>query len=483
MRRTGAYLTVYLALTMAVLLSLCMALIEGTRCNAVQLEGACAVEIGMNSVFAEYHRELLEQYNLFAIDTSYGSAQPAIGSTQAHLADYMRKNLQDDEVDLMGWLCRDFLDMELGECTITSAAYLTDDNGAVFHRRAVQAIQDDLGLELYDEVKSWVQTVESNELTERDIAAEKQALDEELEEYDGDDVQISETEWSIVEVENPTEALEEKRKEGVLKWVVEEDSVSGASVQTENLISARIGDGNCNQGNLRLADTTGLDEVVENFFFHEYLLRYMEHYGEEADGNALQYQLEYILMGKASDSENLKAMAERLCAIRWVANAIYLFSDRGKCIEADIMAAVIAAAMLIPEATGLISKILLTGWAFAESLYDVKSLLGGGRVPLLKSDETWHYGLENALAFGSDSEKGTTGLSYEDYLRVLMLLEDEDTITRRAMDMVEADIRLTAGNEAFRLDGCVDCLEMSARITSSYGYETTVTRRRGYYIK
>lgn len=476
-------MTVYLALTLAVLLSLCMALIEGTRYNAVRLEGACAVETGLNSIFAEYHRELLEQYNLFAIDTSYGSAQPAIGSTQSHLANYMRKNLMDGNVDLMGWFCRDFLDMELEECSIISAAYLSDDNGAVFHRRAAEAVRDDLGLELYAEVKSWVQTVESNELTERDMAAEKQALDEELAEYDGKQIQISEKEWFTVKTENPTDALEAKRREGILKWTLEEDNISGASVETDALLSGRMSSGNCNQGNLQLEEDSGTDELLENFFFHEYLLRYMGCYGSESEEDALKYQLEYLLMGKNADRENLKAVAELLCAIRWAADAIYLYSDTEKSSEAEALGAAIAALLMIPEASEVLKNILLLGWAFAESIYDVRTLLNGGRIPLLKSDETWHYDLGNALAFNSGSNQEETGLSYEDNLRILLMLGDEETITLRAMDMVEADIRQTSGNASFRLDGCVDCLEMSARITSSYGYETVVARRRGYHMQ
>jgi len=483
MRRTKAYLTVYLALTLAILLSLCMALIEGTRYNAVRLESACAVEVGLNSIFAEYHRELLEQYNMFAIDTSYGGAQPEIGKTQVHLADYLRKNLMDDRVDLLGWLCRDFLDMELEECVISSAAYLSDDNGAVFHRRAAEAVRDDLGLELFEEVKGWVQTMESNNLREQDIAAEKQRLDDELNEYDGTEKQISEKEWITIEVENPTDALDGKRREGILKWVVDEESVSGASVVTDNLISARMCAGMCSQGNLQLKQGSGMEETLENFFFHEYLLKYMGHYGQESEEDLLKYQIEYILMGKNSDTDNLRTMAENLCAIRWAADTIYLLGDEEKCAEAEILATVLAAAMLIPEATEVIKGILLLGWAFAESVYDVKTLFSGGRIPLLKSDETWHYGLENALGSGSDGNSKGSGLSYEDYLRMLLMIGDEDTQTLRAMDMVEADIRQTPGNGAFRLDGCVDCLEMSVRIKSSFGYETALTRQRGYYIE
>ena len=52
MKSVRAYLTVYLSLTMSVLLSLCLALIEGVRSNAIRLEAECIMDIGMDSILA-----------------------------------------------------------------------------------------------------------------------------------------------------------------------------------------------------------------------------------------------------------------------------------------------------------------------------------------------------------------------------------------------------------------------------------------------
>lgn len=81
--------------------------------------------------------------------------------------------------------------------------------------------------------------------------------------------------------------------------------------------------------------------------------------------------------------------------------------------------------MMVPEIGELLAATLILGWAFAESVYDVKELLAGEKIPLLKTDATWHYGLSSALqgelpgtseedASGSDSP----GMGYEDYLRI-----------------------------------------------------------------
>ena len=51
----------------------------------------CVADIGMNSVLAEYHRELLKQYDLLFVDTSYGGSHPNIANTEAHLRRYAQK--------------------------------------------------------------------------------------------------------------------------------------------------------------------------------------------------------------------------------------------------------------------------------------------------------------------------------------------------------------------------------------------------------
>lgn len=71
-RPRNAYLTVTLALCLAVILSLFLTLIDGVRRNGARLEAECVTDIGLQSIMAEYHRELMKQYNLFAIDSSYG---------------------------------------------------------------------------------------------------------------------------------------------------------------------------------------------------------------------------------------------------------------------------------------------------------------------------------------------------------------------------------------------------------------------------
>ena len=61
-----------------------------------------------------------------------------------------------------------------------------------------------------------------------------------------------------------------------------------------------------------------------------------------------------------------------------------------------------------------------------------------------------------------------------------MAFADLEDLTKRAMNMVEADIRTTPGNAAFRLDGCYDWVEFEAKVKSRYGYEYSIRRGKEY---
>lgn len=478
MRRENAYLTVYMTLCFTLILSLCLTLIEGVRKNGGAMEASCVADIGMQSILAEYHRELFAQYNLFAIDSSYGTQRYGSDNTEAHLLKYLGKNLALDEVFLSSFLYRDFLDLQVDGVEMTGMSILTDDGGKVFRRRAVEAVQDDIGISLLEEVQNWMEVISINGLDTNEVQSEKAEVDELIQGYEYEDEE-GEIKYGV---ENPTEVLEAQRSRGILKLVIQDqDTLSANTLDLSNLIYSRMVKGNISRGNLAIPKTQWTEETMERFFFQVYLLRYMEHYGQEDDKDALHYQIEYLIVGKDNDTENLKSVANRICALREAANVLYLMSDEAKQLEAEAMALLISGILLVPGIAPILKAAIILGWAYAESVYDVKSLLAGGNVPLVKDASTWHYSLEGALSGElGDSTVGGTGLSYKDYLRVFMAFTDLDELTGRAMDMVEANIRITDKNAWFRLDACYDRVEFDIRMSSGFGYNYQMIRQRSY---
>lgn len=96
-------------------------------------------------------------------------------------------------------------------------------------------------------------------------------------------------------------------------------------------------------------------------------------------------------------------------------------------------------------------------WALGESIMDLRSLLDGGRVVLLKGEDTWNLTLENLLAMGSggqvDSGGNESGFGYLSWLKFLLIMEDTVRQDFRIMDMIQMNLKREQEN--FRMRRCV----------------------------
>ena len=504
----GGYLTVYMALSLWVMLSLFFVLLDGIRQSTVRMESQIIADIGMDSILAEYHRELFERYGLLFVDISYGTREADISNMEEHLRSYLEKNCESREVFLGDWLYRDLLELSVAESKIMGLAYATDQRGSVFYERAVEASKQTLGISYLESALEWLDQMTNAGLIERNPEEEKEQLDEVLAEYD-QTVTVKDGQQVTIEVENPTRKLNEQKKEGILKLVVSgEASVSRASVSTGNLVSSRYRNNLVSQGNWSFEEGEGnRKDIGECLLFHEYMLANTSCYTNldneieedetaiteektaEAESNSdiLKYQTEYVLAGHGQDVENLKEVVHRILLIREAANLVYLLQDETKVSQAQAVAAGIAAACASPELEPVLKGVILLGWAYAESIYDVRQLLSGRHVVLFKTADTWKLGIESALegiGQGSSEEEGKEdseeGLDYQDYLRVLLLLGEEETQTFRMMDVIEMNIRSLPGNFGFRMDACVDRISAQIVINSAYGPRAELNRSKMY---
>ena len=89
-KQEQGYITCYLALTLGIMISFIFTLFEAVRVQTIRMETEGVMDIALFSIFGEFHRELLEQYDLFFIDTSYGEGIPKIKRAEEHLQYYMK---------------------------------------------------------------------------------------------------------------------------------------------------------------------------------------------------------------------------------------------------------------------------------------------------------------------------------------------------------------------------------------------------------
>lgn len=477
MKEQSGYLTVFLSLILTVMLSLCLTLIIGVRESSRRMEAEYVTDIGMNSILAEFHRELLEQYDLFFIDTSYGTSCADYETMAGHLKTYLDYNLGGDEI-FLSFLYRNPLKLDVDSVKILEASAATDEDGAVLRRQAVDVMYQKTGAAYLEKIAEWVNIAETYDMDSRDILAEQKEAAAQLEEWNGTIIETETGEKEIV-IDNPGNAVVSFWEAGVLNFVVEDTGmISSGTIVPGTYVSSR-----------ELLVGTGLNPSIEfedgfldQLLFHEYILNYTARFDKEKENSLLQYQTEYILSGKKSDPENLKSIVYKLLAFRAVANTVYLTGDKEKMNLLKLTSKVLATLLGLPVIAGIFETILVLTWAMAESIYDVEQLLKGNRIPLMKSKDTWHYDLEAIFDFSGEHAEGDagSGLSYADYLRIFLCFQDKKITTFRLMDIMEMDIRQTPGNRFFRMDGCIDSLKAAVQFCSEDGKTYTVTRCYGY---
>ncbi len=478
MRR--GYITVFLSLSLTLILSLVFTVIEGARISAIRMKFECVTDIGMNSVLAEYHRELLKQYELLFVDTSYGGSRPEIANTEAHLQNYAQKNCRPGAGGhLFGG--RDFLAMDMGTVEIPEYSVASDDNGAVLKRQITDYMNDYPVGAVLDKLSANIGLLQGAGIDTKDMEAWRGQYESQIASIGLPEKETEDGGKEEVALNNPADPVNATRSSGVLNLVLEDPSaVSPVKVNLGDYISHRpgrmAGTGLC-------ADAAEAGGEPNELVFQMYLFEKCGYYGAEMDKSLLKYQMEYILAGRDTDWQNLEQVAKKLLLWREAANMLYLLSDSRRVAEAQVLALALTAVMLMPELAEPVKYTILFAWAYVESLQDVKTLFSGGRVPIFKTASDWKTGigcLKNVR--GSLSEdSGGKGLSYKEYLQIMVFLQDAGTRTERAMDIMEMDIRRTPGNAGFRLDGCFDAYQARLEVKSRFGYSYEMTRRYGFY--
>lgn len=474
------YITIFLSLSLTLILSLVFTVIEGARISAIRMKFECAADIGMNSVLAEYHRELLEQYDLLFVDTSYGGSMPSIANTEEHLRRYIQENLQSHGTTIFHSQ-REFLDMSMESVELTEYSIASDSGGDVIRRQISDYMADYPVENLIARITGNVAQADSAQMETRDVGSEKDDCQAQIEEIGLPMQEVGEGIYEEVPLNNPADIANATRSIGVLNLVIDDiGSISTTRVIPEQYISHRTlmhGNGTCKEAE-------EISGASNDILFLGYLFDKCGYYGKEKENSTLQYQIEYIIAGKDTDWQNLEYVAKKLLKWREVANVIYIMSDSTKVAEAEAMALALTAVMLSPELTEPVKYAILFAWAYVESLQDIKDLFKGARVPIYKTAADWKTGINSIKdvrgSLGNTGDGGR-GLNYKEYLEIMLFLTKSHDRTFRAMDIMEMDIRKTPGNSEFRMDGCFDTYRARLSVTSGFGYRYEMERLYGFY--
>ena len=458
-------LTVFLAMSLSIFLGFILFLTMFAVRNGEKLRFECAVDTGMNAVLSEFHIELFERYGLLYVDASYLGEAPAIEKTEDRLSFYIEKNSSS----VLNRKNAPWGQLVLEEADITFFETAAAEKGASMRNQAVLLIQD-AGIKRKEgSVVDW--KTEIRGLDEADPMGAWSGIMERLAGMELPMILNEKGEWEEVPLSNPAD------------WVyglTGSDAVylGEADMQQLNPISIDLNAYISHRGivNETTSERTYL-RSEEQFLI--YLFERMGYYGGFEEGSLLSCQLEYLAEGKASDPENMKAVAERLLRWRFADNVRLALSDSSLRAQATEAANALQAVLLKREFEYPVTESILYACAFLESIGDLRTIYDGGSVPLRKSSH--RMSVDKVLGGSIYDIEECGGFTYSQYLAGMLLLLGEEQLNLRAMDIMEMDIRYRNGNPGFCMDWCIERYEavVSAKGSAAMNYQ--IKRKYGYF--
>ena len=511
-RAQGA-ITVFLSLISVLFISLLCTSVESARIQGCRAKSAAALDMGLFSVFGEFEKEALEQYDVFFLDGAMGGGSFQKDGLNEKLKSYVEYNATPNKGRILQGYDPFALKTEGTE--ITGYALATDENGGAFYQQAVRFMKENMGTELISGLLQRKEDAEKmqkagelyeqrSEKVEQELAQlEQKQKESESEKEDIRKQQIenalergeiiteedlqSETELEKVpDKENPLKVIGKLKKQGIMKLALGNQTVSQKTLPG-SLPSKR----SRKKGNLSFQkENSG---VTADLLFQEYLFQRFAAFTDQITEGAVDYELEYILCGKNTDEKNLKEVIKRLLLMREGANFLYLTGDAAKKQEADAMAFLLTGWIPIAGVQTITSYALLLAWAYGESLLDVRELMAGGKVPLLKNAQDWKLSLDQIISLDSLLEgtdgSSANGLSYVEYLQILFIIGSAKKYPMRALDLIECNLRKKAGTANFRADHMITKMQVKASYTIppvflrvSAAFLKTGTRTQNYEV-
>lgn len=459
-RKLCGEMTAFLALIFILIISFAGSLMESASIQSAKNYRRADVNRAMESVFAEYQKEMLEEFDLFVLDGSYESGSYSEDRIADRLSFYGAGNMDHD---------------------IKRLEILTDRGGAPFLEQADKWVKHRYGLDWLNSLLGEAQNWKNQEQEAEQFKREEENGTETLENL------LEENEQQLPSADNPLDTVSALKSSPLLNIVMpREKQVSAKTVDLSSLVFNR----SRQEGYGSFEDVSNGSEASA-LALGVYLLEHFQSAVPEKDdskddsGGALEYELEYIIAGKGSDRENLEAVAGKLLLIRMVPNYIYLQSDSAKKAEARAMALTLCTLLAVPAITEAVTQALLFAWAFGESVVDIRALLDGKKVPLVKDSQSWQLQLSALGRLGEEGEwnsgqNADDGLSYNRYLQILLFLQGTGKTAQRSLDLIEQNLRVKSGLTWFHADYCVTKMEVKSTCRLRRGIRYDFSTYFGY---
>lgn len=463
-----AYITVFYAVSMALLLSFFMVLVNGLTFSGARLKSECAVDTALTSQFADYNSVLWKEYGLIFVDSAYGESKGGIRKAQRQLKSCINRNFDEEFPSILGG--GDLYGLRVDDCKIKGIRFASDNGGLAIAEQSKLIMEYKYGAGLISEINSFLSSIDQYEISPNEYINKAEDASRRLTgEYDIHDYQG----WVNSVTPGITDSDEYSLSAGSIlrKAVSNTDILSRKTIKSAELITNH----QINRGNLVTSfELSDLDKLI----FKEYLFQFLSSYLSSKENRKLSYQSEFVIYGKHSDIQNLELSAKQIMFIRLAADIASLLSDSDKMGKIRTFSEIVASLVGFPEAAVLIETVIVAGWSYWESLADLKVLFAGKKVPFIKAKGEWLTSLSGIFSANASFESDH-GLTYRDYIHAFIFLSDYETLMNRFLSALEIDIRKEKGYEAFRIDNCYDYIETDISVSSKRGFSFDFNRLRG----
>ena len=275
--------------------------------------------------------------------------------------------------------------------------------------------------------------------------------------------------------------IREAFSKGVLVTVISEDSMSDYEINTDQLPSHR----SLNTGSMEITESNGL---VDKALFIDYLLTNYSCYTNNLKHDGMQYELEYLIAGNKSDVQNLASVVEQILLIREAANYMTILRTPSLENQADAIAHILAGFTLNEGIIQAVKYGIIAAWAYAESTMDVRTLLSGGKIPIMKNLDQWSsdvYHLSTIADVNTKAKESDTGIGYKEYLMAFLAIRSESTLGMRALDVMENALGHTEDYKSVKMDNMLYAADMTLSFTSEEMFLSMFNQAestKGYFI-
>ena len=503
-------ITVFAALSFMLIAQFIFTMLEVSRTIEVRKALQMNTESVLESIFANYCSPLWEEYRLLGTSVVNSDGDLSFNNVQAQLQNLTEVNLGGREKSLLAGTS--LLTAKMTDANFEEFLLMTDDNGAVFQEVVCAYMKENLTYEtartIYDNLNDMKNakdqygdaenSIDSARDSIKEAREEERRIQEELQKQSedakksgkdsskkkkklpkmkgasGEKVRVTSSKSPKVssdatsaempeEEENILDIVSETKKNGVLSLVLPDDAtLSNSAISLDSSVSHRT----LEKGN---SQREGSDDWYLDVLLNQYFNNYFSCYTNQKSGHHMKYELEYLIAGKGEDAENLRTVIKELLAVREAVNMASIVTMEDKQAEALAMAVTLVGFTLNPAIIEFVKYAILAAWAFVESVLDLRTLLQGGKIPIIKTQLTWTSNLSelsSLLSGWSKAKESSTGFDYQSHMAALLFLQNNGKVCMRAMDMQEATVCSVEGYEDFKMDRVI----VDAKVCATYEY-------------